>query len=241
MEVGIYGLGRFGAFWAGVLSEHFEVKGYSRNPARVTPKNVKRVGEDEVLKAKTLFLCVSISALRDVLEGMAERVKPGTVVIDTCSVKVYPAKVMKETLPHGVKIIASHPMFGPDSGENGIKGLPLILWPLRDAEAEYKFWRNFFSSLGLSVLRMSPDEHDREAAFTQGITHYLGRVIADLGLKESKIATVGYRKLLEIMNQTCNDPWQLFVDLQRYNPHTGEMREKLHNSLDKIMKLLEET
>lgn len=241
MEVGIYGLGRFGAFWAGILSEHFEVKGYSRNPARVTPENVKRVDEDEVLQTETLFMCVSISALSDVLSRVAEKIRPGTVVIDTCSVKVYPARVMQETLPSGVKIIASHPMFGPDSGGNGLNGLPLILWPLRDAAAEYNFWHRFFVSIGLKVLKMSPDEHDREAAFTQGITHYLGRVIADLGLKESKIATVGYRKLLEIMNQTCNDPWQLFVDLQRYNPHTGEMREKLHNSLDKIMKLLEET
>ena len=240
MEVGIYGLGRFGAFWAGILSEYFKVRGFSRNPERITPKNVKRVGEDEVLQTETLFLCVSISSLEDVLARIADRIKPGTVVIDTCSVKVYPAKVMQEMLPPGVKILASHPMFGPDSGAKGLKGLPLILWPLRDTEKEYGFWQKFFLGLGLDVLRMSPDEHDREAAFTQGITHYLGRVIADLGLKESRIATVGYRKLLEIMNQTCNDPWQLFVDLQRYNPHTGEMRDKLHKSLNKIMKLLEE-
>ena len=241
MEIGVYGLGRFGAFWAGLLSEHFKVKGYSRNPERITPKNVIRVTEDEVLKADTIFLCVSISALRDVLERVAKKIKPGTVIVDTCSVKVYPSRVMEEVLPPGVKVIASHPMFGPDSGKKSLGGLPMILWPLRNADAEYNFWHSFFTGLGLSVLRMSPDEHDREAAFTQGITHYLGRVIADLGLKESKIATVGYKKLLEIMNQTCNDPWQLFVDLQRYNPHTGEMRKKLHKSLDKIMKLLEGT
>ncbi len=65
---------------------------------------------------------------------------------------------------------------------------------------------------------MTPDEHDREAAFTQGVAHYIGRVLSDLGIQRSPIGTVGYNKLLEIVEQTCNDPWQLFLDLQRYNP-----------------------
>jgi prephenate dehydrogenase len=92
-----------------------------------------------------------------------------------------------------------------------------------------------WKSLGLSVAVMDPDEHDRQAAFTQGVTHYLGRVLKDLGVGPSVIATVGYRRLLDIVEQTCNDPWQLFLDLQRYNPHTREMRERLGRSLDAVM------
>ncbi len=240
MEIGIYGLGRFGFFWADILSNHFKVKGYSRNPLPNAPVGVERVDEDEVLKTDTLFLCVSISSFAGVLKRISGKIDQGTVVIDTCSVKVYPVKIMRNSLPEKSGIIASHPMFGPDSARDGIKDLPIILWPVRKADGEFKFWADFFKRIGLRVIKMEPDRHDREAAFTQGITHYLGRVIADLDLHESEIATVGYKKLLEIMNQTCNDPWQLFVDLQRYNPHTGEMREKLHKSLDKIMRLLDD-
>jgi prephenate dehydrogenase len=86
---------------------------------------------------------------------------------------------------------------------------------------------------------MSPQEHDRKAAYTQGITHYVGRVLADLDLEPSPISTLGYHKLLEIREQTCNDPWQLFLDLQRFNPYTKEMRERLHRSLDRMLKQLE--
>jgi prephenate dehydrogenase len=89
--------------------------------------------------------------------------------------------------------------------------------------------------MGLSVSVMTPDEHDREAAFTQGVAHYIGRVLSDLGVRRSSIATVGYKKLLEIVEQTCNDPLQLFLDLQRYNPHTREMRARLEKSLQAIM------
>ena len=88
---------------------------------------------------------------------------------------------------------------------------------------------------------MTPDEHDRQAAFTQGVTHYLGRVLKDLGVAPSAIATVGYRRLLEIVEQTCNDPWQLFLDLQRFNPHTREMRERLGRSLEAVMAAIDGT
>ena len=56
-------------------------------------------------------------------------------------------------------------------------------------------------------------------------------MLSDLGVKRSPIGTVGYNKLLEIVEQTCNDPLQLFLDLQRYNPHTRKMRTRLEESL----------
>ncbi len=239
MRIGVYGLGRFGYFWAGLLSRYFEVWGYSRSSSRKTPPGVKRSSEDEILECEVIFFAVSISSFKGVLQRVRDRIKPGRLVIDTCSVKVFPAKWMESILPEGVKIIASHPMFGPDSASSGLVGLPMILWPLRDSEREFEYWRSFFEEIGLKVFKMEPHAHDREAAFTQGITHYLGRVIADLGLKESPIGTLGYKKLLEIMTQTCNDPWQLFIDLQRYNPYTSEMRARLHASIDKIMAQLD--
>jgi prephenate dehydrogenase len=97
------------------------------------------------------------------------------------------------------------------------------------------FWKETFASLGLRVVQMSAEEHDREAAFTQGITHVIGRVLKDMDLQPSPIATVGYKKLLEIVDQTCNDPWQLFLDLQQYNPYTRQMRQKLQNSFQRIL------
>lgn len=237
--MGVYGLGRFGFFWASLLSSYFDVKGYSRSVARKTPEGVDRVSEDKILQAPALFICVSISSLQSVFQRIGHRIMPGTLVIDTCSVKVYPVRLMQKLLPQTVEIIATHPIFGPDSAKNGVKGLPLIYWPIRAKDEVVLYWKQFFISLGLRVIKMSPGAHDREAAFTQGITHYIGRVIADLGLENSTIGTVGYNKLLGITEQTCNDPWQLFLDLQHFNPYTQEMRNKLHESLDRIMSKLE--
>ena len=60
-----------------------------------------------------------------------------------------------------------------------------------------------------------------------------------MGLRQSEIATVGYQQLREIVEQTCNDSMQLFVDLQRYNPYTAEMRERLEDALSSVRSQLD--
>ena len=240
VSVGVYGLGRFGSFWASQLSNHVTVKGYSRNPDHL-PAGVIRVDEDELLASPVLILCVAISAMKDVLTRISARIAPGSLVMDTCSIKVYPVELMREILPDSVSLLATHPMFGPDSANGGLSGLPLVMCPVRAAEKTVQFWNDFFRHLGLHVHVMTPEDHDREAAFTQGVTHFIGRVLAAVDLRESKISTLGYRKLLEIIEQTCNDSWQLFLDLQRYNPYTRQMRSTLNRSLSRLHAELDAT
>ncbi len=236
MIIGVYGLGRFGAWWASQLAERFDVVAWSRNPDRPCPPRVKRVSEDDVLSVDALVLCVAISALEDVLVRIAPRLKESTLVMDTCSVKVYPAQVMLKCLPQGIPLLATHPMFGPDSGKNGLDGLPIAFCPLRMEDGAGDFWYSTFQSMGLRVIRISPEEHDREAAYTQGIAHFVGRVLGELNLTSSRIATAGYQSLLDIVTQTCNDPWKLFLDLQKYNPYTSRMRKDLQSAIDGMMK-----
>jgi prephenate dehydrogenase len=239
-KLGVYGLGRFGRFYAELLSRYATVKAFSRNPETPVPEGVRRVNEEQLCDQPVIILCVAISALPEVLQRMAGRLRPGTLVMDTCSVKSMPTRWMEEILPPEVKILATHPMFGPDSARRGLEGLPLVLHPVRLDRRELEQWRLFFQGMGLSVQLMEPELHDRQAAFTQGLTHYLGRVLAELELEPSRIASLGYRKLLEIIEQTCNDSWQLFYDLQQYNPYTREMRERLAASLSRVKERLDQ-
>jgi prephenate dehydrogenase len=146
---------------------------------------------------------------------------------------------MVEELVPEQPILATHPMFGPDSAAEGVSGLPVVVWPVRVDSEQHRFWRAEFAAFGLRVLEISPDDHDHEAAYTQGITHFIGRVLGDMELGSSEIATLGYRRILEVIEQTCNDPWQLFLDLQRYNPYTREMRQRLRTSLTRMLEKLE--
>ena len=240
MTVGIYGTGRFGAFWASALAQQapHTVLCYNRSDRSVPTGTVLAELED-LCRCDAVFLCVAISAVESVLRQIAPLVGPDTLVLDTCSVKVYPSALMKSILPPTCSVIATHPMFGPDSAGHGMEGLPLVFCPVRCSDSLQARWRDLFSAMGLRVVQMTPEQHDREAAHTQGITHFVGRVLADLQLAPSEIATVGYERLLQVIEQTCNDPFQLFIDLQRYNPYTDDMRKELQSSLNRLLELLE--
>jgi len=228
-------LGRFGSFWGQCLADYLDVTGYNRSIRTPWPDKIKKGTEDEVLDSDVLVLCVAISAIKPVLERIRDRIRPDCLVMDTCSVKVYPVETMKTLLPETVQILGTHPMFGPDSGADGVSSLPLVFTPVRMTDEQIDFWRNLFLSMKLDLIEMTADQHDREAAYTQGITHFIGRTLKDLDLKSSRIGTAGYRSLFNIMEQTCNDPWQLFHDLQHYNPYTEGMRTELMTSLDRIL------
>ena len=239
MFVGVYGLGRFGSFWASCLaSSGCRVAAYSRSDHPLPP-GVERGSEDEVLNADVLFFAVSISSFESVLERVGSRIGRDTIVMDTCSVKIYPAKWMREHIPSDRYMIATHPMFGPDSGAAGIKGLPLVMCPISPADDErYLRMKGLFFSMGLDVLEMSAEKHDEEAAYSQGVTHFVGRTLSAMGMKPTPIATKGYRSLMTIVEQTCNDPIQLFYDLQRYNPYAKEMRLSLQVAIEKVLNAL---
>lgn len=242
LTVGVYGMGRFGSFWAKSLAASgLHVIGYNRSD-RPFPDGVEKGDEDTVLAADALFFCVAISAFEAVVSSCCDRIPGDTLVFDTCSVKMHPMEVMERVLSPSRSYIGTHPMFGPDSASDGLAGLPIVFCPGRCGkekdEEKIKFWRKHFTGMGLNLIETTASKHDREAAYTQGITHVVGRVLGTLELHESRIATSGYKRLLQVREQTCNDPLQLFMDLQHYNPYTHPMRMELTQSLDRIMKLL---
>jgi len=239
-DIAVVGLGRFGLFWAEFLSALGPVVGTSRRTISGLPPGVRQVDMEEISNARTVFLCVAISSLESVVPRLAPLLGPGQTVIDTCSVKEYPVAVMEEHLPEEVGISASHPLFGPDSARERSDQLPMIVHHVRGDTGIYAAWNDRFRQLNLDVIEMAPDEHDHEAANTQGIAHYVGRMLSFMDLEPSRIGTLGYERLLQVMGQTCNDPEQLFRDLQRYNAYTYEMRGRLQLAREKTERLLDD-
>jgi prephenate dehydrogenase len=240
MTVGVYGLGRFGSFWAEQLAGVCKVLGFSRSPGKTAPPGVEGpCGLDRIAECDALILCNSISSMGEVLQELKQYIRPGMLIMDTCSVKMHPVAQMLKYLPAGTEIIGTHPMLGPDSARGGLEGLPIVLSRVRCGDDTWRLWTDLFTGLKLSLNILTPEEHDREAAWSQGVTHFVGRMLGELPLKESPMATRGYRALLEIIRQTCNDSWQLFVDLQKYNPYTGPMRKELHEALNTMLKELD--
>jgi prephenate dehydrogenase len=235
MKIGVYGLGRFGQFWARLLHDQgYDVAAFNRS-SRPVDGDIHIAPLKEICRRDVLFLCTAISSIDDVAQQIAPLLSPHTLVADTCSVKLHPLRALSARLHPDQPVMGTHPMFGPDSAVDGIAGLPVVISPWRCADAVVESWSLRFESAGLKVIRMTADDHDREAARTQGITHFIGRFLSTLDLSPSDIGTVGFQKIFDVMEQTCNDPWQLFLDLQRFNPYTAGIRRQMAGSFEKII------
>lgn len=231
-NVGILGLGRFGAFWATVLSHSHTVYGYNRSTPASAPCTL--VSLEELCTLPVIFICVPMRTVPDILKKISPLLRPGTLVIDTCSVKMEPVRWMKELLPESVNILATHPMFGPESAKEGLSGLPLMMHPIRMEKEQYDEWALFFRSLDLMVVEMTPEEHDRQAAMSQALTHMIGRTLNTMGIEETPIGTLWYRKLLAICRQVEKDSPELFLDMQNLNPYAAQMRDNFSNAWKEV-------
>ena len=238
-SVGLIGFGRFGKVLANILQKGFAIKTYDLTPPH-TFTGVEIADLTTVLKEEVIFIAVPIRHFESVIQNIASKLSEQALVIDVCSVKKYPTEVMKKILPEQVSIIATHPMFGPDSYSSNNR-LKMMMDNTRDHHNQFSFWKQFFTDQGIQVMEMSPDQHDKLAAKTQGVTHFLGRMLKEYGISKTVIDTQGFRDLLDLVDQTCNDTWELYTDLQLYNPYTKDMiknvklaMESLDNRMEKL-------
>jgi len=234
-KVSIIGFGRFGAMLHALLTKGFEVDVYDKNP--VDNAEVNEVSLEEALKNDTIFIAVPIRDFEDLVVDISTRIQSGKTIIDVCSVKVFPKKVMIDNLPEKIDIIATHPLFGPDSLKDS--GSVMTMEAVKDSFERYNFWKNYFESQNIIIEEISADDHDMMAARSQGLTHFVGRVIDDFGTNQTRIDTEGYKALHKLVNQTCNDSWDLFEDIQNYNPYTEKMISELNGSFKKISEIIE--
>ena len=237
-SVGIIGFGRFGKVLANILQRGFAIKAYDPKPAGPFP-GVQFLDLDTVLNEKVVFIAVPIRHFESVIADISKKLKKETTLIDVCSVKSYPVNIMLKILPDHIGVIATHPMFGPDSYMSN-SNLKMMINNTRDLYNQYSFWKRFFSDQSIQIIEMTPDQHDKLAAKTQGVTHFLGRMLKEFGIKKTNIDTQGFRDLLDLVGQTCNDTWELYADLQLYNPYTEDMVEKLKASTNKLDNQLNE-
>ena len=232
-SVGIIGFGRFGKILAKIFWDEYEL--FVFDPQLTEKSDYLCSDIAKVLQADMIFLAVPIREFENVVEGISKYKLHNTTIVDVCSVKVYPVKVMKKYLPSNVGIIATHPLFGPDSFSS-FRELKMMACPIRDLNDQYIELKDFLLRQSIQVVEMTPEAHDRKAAMSQGITHFIGRALNESGVKSTTINTLGFNDLLGVIEQTCNDSWELFKDLQNYNPYTDEMVHQLEDAIKRIRK-----
>jgi prephenate dehydrogenase len=240
-EIGIIGFGQFGQFMARHLAAHFDVAVYDEADRRPQAAGigVSWRSFETAAACRTVIFAVPLKAFADVLCRAAPYLPPDALCLDVISVKLKPVELMLEHLPETVEIIGTHPLFGPQSGREGIAGLRIAFCPVRTTRAaEVKTF--LADTLKLKVLEKTPAEHDREMAHVQALTHFVARALDELHVAESDLATVSYEELMRAARLVSEDSWELFRTIQQGNPFAPDKRKAFIEKLIELEKRMGE-
>ncbi|MGH7243499.1 MAG: prephenate dehydrogenase/arogenate dehydrogenase family protein [Phycisphaerales bacterium] len=239
-SLSILGFGAFGRFMTSHLRSHFDVRVCDSvdrdSDARVAGVLSTTLADAAI--ADVIVLAVPVQQLQGLLQQLAPllaaRPSPA-LVVDVASVKVKPIAFMRDLLPPETEIIGTHPLFGPQSGKHGIEGLPIAFCPVRASDERIACVRSFLSqTLKLKVLDVTPEEHDRQMAYVQGLTHLVSRAAAALDLPRTELETVAYKRFAEMSESLAGDSWELFKTIENENPFAAEVRSQFARHLAEL-------
>ncbi len=226
--MGLIGVGAFGAFAVPHLARHFDLRLYDRGRdlgALALPRGARATALAEAAAQAIVVLAVPLAALRGIAEDIAPMLRPGALVVDVSSLKVKPLAILEETLPAHVDIVGTHPLFGPQSGSAGIEGLRIAVCAGRGRRAA-AVERFLSRALGLDATRTTPERHDRQMAYVQGLTHLLGRVLVAMDIPPVDLATPTFEHMMRMVSSVRHDTDELYRTITVENPFAAEVKAR---------------
>jgi len=236
MRIAIIGAGKMGVWFA----KFFNSKGYvvtlaDRKKEKITnlekELRVKLTTDfkEAVADANQVLICVSINAFEEVVKTVSPALRQGQVVMDICSVKETPVKVMHKKIK-GALVLGTHPVFGP--GSNGIKHKAYILTPTNAREKKFaEEFKKWLKQEEAHVFIMSPKKHDELMSIVLGLPHFLGLVACETLLEQKdfqetkEVAGTTYRMLFTLAEATALETPDLYANLQTNLPELSEIED----------------
>jgi prephenate dehydrogenase len=221
MDIGMIGLGRFGAYFTRQLE---------RAGHQVTGVDI-RDDPQEACRASLVIYAVPIRALERAIVDTRRMLGPDSVVMDVSSVKSIPVGLLRRYLP-AHETVGTHPLFGPDSAPLSCAGQRIAICGtpgpgLDRVEA-------VANSLGLNIVRCTPEEHDTQVARSQFLTHFIGRGTVGAGVGRLALSTKTHEALMDIVDVVTHDTMELFEDMATFNPMAPAVRAEFLAALQAI-------
>jgi prephenate dehydrogenase len=234
--LGLIGCGAFGGFMLRHVTPYFRVLVHDpfRDLAEVRATyNLEVVDLAAAAAADIVVPAVPVQRLDALTREIAPHLRPGALVVDVCSVKLKPTEILERNIPPAVEIVATHPLFGPQSGRNGIAGLNVAVCHVRGKRTACvsRFLRE---RLQLSVIETTPERHDRELAYVQGLTHLIARIMVDIELKDIRQTTRTFELLMQSVEIVRYDSEELFLAIEGLNPFVGQAKDRFFEAARRL-------
>ncbi|QER41685.1 prephenate dehydrogenase/arogenate dehydrogenase family protein [Thermodesulfobacterium sp. TA1] len=234
-KIGIIGgKGKMGEFF----TRFFQKKGYE---VLISDKNTKLDNRSLLKETKVIILSVPMSVFPQVVEEIANLTTEKHWVLDVCSLKLEPYKVMRSLLKKP-EVLATHPLFGPY--EPSLKGKTIAYFPIRGKNL-LKWFSQVMCEEGLKLVKIPPKKHDQIMGLVQVLNHFwlilLGNLIKQSGFTLEEIvslATPSFLKQLEILQRLAYQDEKLYGKIQLDNPYGKRFRNLFYKQCQKLIKVL---
>lgn len=226
--IGIIGFGAFGQLIARHVRPYFRLCAHDPAPGlqpAAESLGVVLTSLETAARCPVVVLATPVGRLREIVDAVAPHIRPGALVLDVGSVKLGPAGIMKRGLPEHAEIVATHPLFGPQSARDGIAGLKIAVCPIRGRRC-FRMAAFLRHQLRLNVIMTTPEDHDREAATVQGLTHLIAKVLVQMEPLPKRMTTKSFDRLLEAVNMVRHDAPEVFAAIERANPYASGVRRR---------------
>jgi len=175
-----------------------------------------------VKNADRVLICVPIENFEDVVKEIHSYIQPNQVVMDICSIKEIPVKIMHKYIKTGITL-GMHPIFGP--GVKSIENQTFVLTPVASKEKMFaKEFKSWLEQRRTNVFIMSPKKHDELMSVVLGLPHFLGLVVCDTlmnypdFLETKKVAGASYKMLLTLAEAVASEETEFYTSLQMNFP-----------------------
>lgn len=195
-------------------------------------------------QATLAVIAVPLSGFRGAFEQIALHAAPQLVITDVGSTKASVIADAQACLPDLSRVIGAHPMAGsekagPLAGDPDLflaKPCVLTLTDHDDQAAVGLVW-SMWESLGMRILPMTPEEHDRQVAVVSHLPHLAAVMLVQVAdqLGGLDLASTGYRDTTRLASS--NPPMRADI-IQANRQAITDALEALRGRCDAMLDLL---
>ena len=200
MKIGIAGIGLIGGSLAIQLRKTIKdviIYGYDSSDINLN-KGIDLELIDAVILKKdfaeldVIFLTFPVKEITNQLSSILDLVSKKTLVIDFGSTK---SKICESISSHPKRsqFLATHPIAGtefsgPTAAKNNLfNGKVQIICESHKTDENHLEWAlNWFSSIGMILKEMNPDEHDKHIAYVSHLSHISSFILGQTVLEKEK-------------------------------------------------------
>jgi prephenate dehydrogenase len=201
----------------------------------VAGRETKISPKEAVSQADVIIISVPIRNTEETIKEISPYIKGTSLLTDFISVKVNPCKWM---LNANCEVIGGHPVFGPLKNVNGQN---FVLCPARGSRY-LEWYKKTLKKMGLNVLIMSPDEHDKSMAIIQCLNH-LSNIAFATSLKalnfnlSNNLVSPNFELRLYPVGRMLSQSEEMYADIETENPYSKEAA-KAYFDVVSIMKTM---